>query len=161
LNQAQIRQELPAQALTLVQKIKNDPNIDINMDWKLITIWIGGNDLCEICENYAAHSPTLYEQNMRATLNILKASTERLHYCQTSNNLKIDLPRTLVNLVKTIDVSKLYELNSFGCSVSHLRFYTQKNVLFQLLHAFECACGTSSNIVEREAATMGARDYNM
>ena len=28
---------------------QNDDGVNVDEDWKLITIWIGGNDLCEYC----------------------------------------------------------------------------------------------------------------
>lgn len=41
---------IPEQAKKLVEKIKADPSIDVDNDWKLITLWIGGNDLCAVCK---------------------------------------------------------------------------------------------------------------
>ena len=35
----------------LVKKMKDDPRIDFENDWKLITLLIGGNDLCDYCED--------------------------------------------------------------------------------------------------------------
>ncbi len=29
----------------------NSTSININEDWKMITIWIGGNDLCDYCND--------------------------------------------------------------------------------------------------------------
>jgi hypothetical protein len=34
------------QARTLVSKITADASIDLASDWKHVTLWIGGNDLC-------------------------------------------------------------------------------------------------------------------
>lgn len=64
---------MPTQARKLVDKIKSDPvrnfyissrvmsvftthlifylqEVDFANDWKLVTLWIGGNDLCAYCE---------------------------------------------------------------------------------------------------------------
>ena len=43
---------MPRQAQDLINRLK-DPNfkIDYNGDWKLITLFIGGNDLCDYCHN--------------------------------------------------------------------------------------------------------------
>ena len=52
------------QAETLVEKL-NDNNatagdVDPDADWKVITMFVGGNDLCSICDNWvsASHFPT-------------------------------------------------------------------------------------------------------
>ena len=64
---------MPEQARRLVEKIKADKvctinfvsyifeniilqqNINIEEDWKLITLWIGGNDLCAVCKGSVSH----------------------------------------------------------------------------------------------------------
>lgn len=40
-----------SQAKDLILKMKATPEIDFNEAWKLVTIFIGGNDLCLSCEN--------------------------------------------------------------------------------------------------------------
>jgi len=45
-----IAQDLPGQAQELVNRITSDSNINVQEDWKLVSIWIGGNDLCAVCE---------------------------------------------------------------------------------------------------------------
>jgi hypothetical protein len=49
-----------AQARTLVSKITADAKIDVANDWKHVTLWIGGNDLCRACDGAAAHEPETY-----------------------------------------------------------------------------------------------------
>ncbi|PKU48822.1 phospholipase membrane- hypothetical protein [Limosa lapponica baueri] len=44
-------EHLPAQARNLVRLMKTDPRIDFSADWKLITVHIGGNDLCNSCKD--------------------------------------------------------------------------------------------------------------
>lgn len=64
---------MPEQARRLVEKIKADKvctinfvsyiveniilqqNVNIEEDWKLITLWIGGNDLCAVCKGSVSH----------------------------------------------------------------------------------------------------------
>lgn len=43
--------DMPAQARDLVERMKNHPEIDLESDWKLITLFIGSNDMCHYCEN--------------------------------------------------------------------------------------------------------------
>ncbi len=38
------------QAISLVNKIKNSNKVDFNKSWKLITMFVGGNDLCKSCK---------------------------------------------------------------------------------------------------------------
>ena len=42
---------MPGQAELLVRRMKDSDNIDYKNDWKVITIFIGGNDLCDFCED--------------------------------------------------------------------------------------------------------------
>lgn len=42
--------DFPYQADQLIQRFKDD-RIDYNNDWKLITLFVGGNDLCQYCFN--------------------------------------------------------------------------------------------------------------
>ena len=66
---------MPDQARRLVEKIQADKvctinfvsyivenivfilqkNVNIEEDWKLITLWIGGNDLCAVCKGSVSH----------------------------------------------------------------------------------------------------------
>lgn len=77
--------DMPFMAQKLVERLKKDPRVDFKNHWKLLTIGIGGNDLCtHICiledpENYA--------------------ETFRKYMKKTLDYLKDNLPRTFVNLV--------------------------------------------------------------
>ncbi|KAF3422773.1 hypothetical protein E2986_11347, partial [Frieseomelitta varia] len=77
--------DMPFMAQHLVEKIKSDPRIDVNKDWKLILLMIGCNDFCSnIC---IAPSPW----------SILKE-----HEIELINTLRIlrdNLPRTFVALI--------------------------------------------------------------
>ncbi|GAB0187298.1 phospholipase B1, membrane-associated [Grus japonensis] len=44
-------EDVPAQVRRLVDRMKNDTRINMQTDWKIITLFIGGNDLCEFCNN--------------------------------------------------------------------------------------------------------------
>ena len=41
---------MEAQAQLLVERMKSEPGVDFENDWKLITLFIGGNDLCDYCD---------------------------------------------------------------------------------------------------------------
>lgn len=38
-----------SQARMLIAKLKADPRVNYTHDWKMVTLFIGGNDLCESC----------------------------------------------------------------------------------------------------------------
>ena len=40
-----------SQAEYLVDKMKKDKTVDFENDWKLVTLFIGGNDLCAFCKD--------------------------------------------------------------------------------------------------------------
>ena len=46
---------MPGQADDLVAKMQNpdavEGDVDFENDWKVITMFIGGNDLCRTCQN--------------------------------------------------------------------------------------------------------------
>ena len=93
--------DLVQQARTLIQRMKEQPSIDYVNDWKLLTLFIGGNDLCD-CS--APISPEEFQANLREALDALHA----------------EVPRGFVNLVEIQDVSALADLNQgLVCSIAH------------------------------------------
>ena len=54
------------QALKLVDTMKNDPNVDFANDWKVITVFIGGNDACDYFDGEKEeNSPDKYIEGVR------------------------------------------------------------------------------------------------
>ncbi len=43
--------DMPEQASKLVQKLKSDRLVSMEKGWKFITMLVGGNDLCQFCED--------------------------------------------------------------------------------------------------------------
>ena len=43
------------QTIALVDAIKADKHVDFENDWKLVTFFIGGNDICDICDDYVSY----------------------------------------------------------------------------------------------------------
>jgi len=74
-------------------------------DWKIITFFVGGNDLCIFCQDLNKHSPQNFTRYINETLDFLQAN----------------FPRTLVNLVLVLDVRDVQLLNSGGtiCTLLH------------------------------------------
>lgn len=99
------------QAKILINRMKSDPNIDIQKHWKMITIFFGANDICSAqCFNPKEFSPLKYAINLRKTLDLLREQ----------------LPRTLVNLMPAIDVT--------------VSLRTARSVMCNLLHPLYCSC---------------------
>ncbi|XP_028634820.1 phospholipase B1, membrane-associated [Grammomys surdaster] len=86
--------DLAAQAERLVNLMKADKTINFQEDWKIITVFIGGNDLCSACNDIARFSPENFRDNIKRALDILHA----------------EVPRTFVNMVKVMEITPLREL---------------------------------------------------
>jgi len=108
-------QNLLYQISFLKQQIKNNPNIDMNKDWKVLTILIGPNNLCEACyDDYSIYdSAEAFEKSLNQVVKELQT-----------------IPRLFVNLVSIFNISGVYTiaLNNTYCRTLH-------NLLF-----WECDC---------------------
>ncbi|KAM4785562.1 phospholipase B1, membrane-associated isoform 2-T2 [Cyanocitta cristata] len=89
-------EDVPEQVRKLVDLMKNDSRINFQNDWKLITLFIGGNDLCEHCENPVHYSPENYTYNIQIALDLLHK----------------EVPRAYVNLVTLLSIESLRELHA-------------------------------------------------
>ena len=74
-----------SQAAQLVTRMSTDTNVNIDEDWKLITILIGGNDLCDGCMDESLYSTENFIKNIADGLYILYNEVS----CYTSNNIHI------------------------------------------------------------------------
>ncbi|XP_071962004.1 phospholipase B1, membrane-associated-like [Antedon mediterranea] len=92
------------QALNLVEKMKIDPNVDFENDWKLVTLFIGGNDLCQSCKKPEERTAELYVANIEKALKIFHD----------------ELPRTFVNVVGILNVEIIRELRTPICTALHV-----------------------------------------
>ncbi|XP_054939593.1 phospholipase B1, membrane-associated, partial [Physeter macrocephalus] len=75
--------ELSSQVQTLIQKMKDDHRVNFHEDWKVITVLIGGSDLCDYCMDSNLYSAANFFDHLRNALDILHR----------------EVPRALVNLV--------------------------------------------------------------
>ncbi|XP_038646262.1 phospholipase B1, membrane-associated [Scyliorhinus canicula] len=93
--------QLPNQARRLVDTMKTFPGINFTEDWKLVTVFIGVNDLCDYCKDKDLFSPHSFVYNVTVALDILSD----------------EMPRTIVNLVQLLPIEGLRLVNdgSFGC----------------------------------------------
>ncbi|XP_033633251.1 phospholipase B1, membrane-associated-like [Asterias rubens] len=94
---------MPGQAEDLVKRIYADPTIDVANDWKVITLFIGGNDVCEFCKDRPNYTKEKYIERITKAL----------------DHLHDKLPRTLVNVVGLINVTQLTKQSEFICGLAH------------------------------------------
>lgn len=90
--------EMLQQAQDLVRKIRESDSIDFDNDWKLVTLYVGSNDICkDSCAGGTMVGPESWLQNISSGLDYLQ------------NNL----PRTFVNLVQIIHLTDYHtQLNN-------------------------------------------------
>ncbi|XP_025976943.1 phospholipase B1, membrane-associated [Dromaius novaehollandiae] len=89
-------EDVPAQVRRLVDRMKNDTRVNFQTDWKLITLFIGGNDLCKFCSDPIHYSPENYTYNIQIALDMLHR----------------EVPRAFVNLVTVLYMASLQELHA-------------------------------------------------
>ncbi|XP_061602963.1 phospholipase B1, membrane-associated-like [Cololabis saira] len=87
--------DVPRQVRALVARMKNDSKINFESDWKMITYFIGGNDVCDFCYNSLFFSTSNYVRYIRESLDYLHK----------------EVPRALVNLVEPLQISALREIH--------------------------------------------------
>ncbi|XP_026197625.1 phospholipase B1, membrane-associated-like [Anabas testudineus] len=87
--------DVPSQVRALVARMKNDSTIDFESDWKIITIFIGANDICDHCYNSLLYSIENYIRNLRDSLDYLHK----------------EVPRALVNVVEPLHIIPLREMH--------------------------------------------------
>ncbi|XP_044023166.1 phospholipase B1, membrane-associated isoform X2 [Siniperca chuatsi] len=94
---------IPGQVRRLIDTMKNDSTVDFEKDWKLVTLFIGGNDLCQYCNDRASLSPQNYSHHMMTSLDMLYK----------------EVPRTIVNVLEILEIKGLRRIkrDSLGCNV--------------------------------------------
>ncbi|KAA8577920.1 hypothetical protein FQN60_018771, partial [Etheostoma spectabile] len=94
---------IPEQVRRLIDTMKSNSAVDFENDWKLVTLFIGGNDLCQYCNDRASLSPQNYIHHMMTSLDMLYK----------------EVPRTIVNVLGILEIEGLRRIkrDSLGCSV--------------------------------------------
>ncbi|XP_009319183.1 PREDICTED: phospholipase B1, membrane-associated [Pygoscelis adeliae] len=95
---------MSAQARELVELMRSSSNINFKEDWKLITVLVGGNDLCQYCLDKETYSVQKYVKHLQDTLDIFYE----------------ELPRVFVNMVEILEISGLRQVaaSSLGCALT-------------------------------------------
>jgi len=107
LNRAIPGEESPhllAQVEDLIQKLKTDGSVNFNEDWKMISVLIGNNDICDFC-NRDNSTVEFFQEKIEAGLDLLHQN----------------VPNAIVNLISLFDVPQVPALNiGLLCSGLHL-----------------------------------------
>ncbi|KAJ3305499.1 hypothetical protein HDV03_001365 [Kappamyces sp. JEL0829] len=137
---------IPNQISWLTSQIKSNKAINFSTDYKLLTLFIGANDVCQSCST--AVNPDTYETQVRSIIESLRSRYSALAHSS--------LPNLIVNVPQLFNVSQLYDLtgNSTYCDKQRANTLTA-----------ECTCAflTGTNgAVKRKAmddltATLNAR----
>ncbi|XP_048112740.1 phospholipase B1, membrane-associated-like [Alosa alosa] len=98
--------DFPAQARNLIDTLKNYSAINFTEDWKLVTVLIGMNDICDSCKN-----KTLYSVE-----NFISSINESLHMMMD------EVPRLIVNVVQIFTMEPLRQVQepTVACQLQRL-----------------------------------------
>ncbi|KAK9760652.1 hypothetical protein K7432_015116 [Basidiobolus ranarum] len=112
----------------LLGRIKKYPGIDIQNDWKLLTLQLGSNDLCQSClDLFQFTGPDVYEKNIRAAIERVRKS----------------IPRVVVSLGGVFNVSQTWAKTKNDP-------YCQKVMGLPHLN-IECPCALLGGIIGEES----------
>ncbi|XP_070578250.1 phospholipase B1, membrane-associated-like [Ptychodera flava] len=86
----------------LIERLQ-EHETDYENDWKMVTLFIGGNDLCAWCRDKDKYKPETYIDNIRKALDVLHD----------------ELPKTFVNLISVIQVIEINKMDDLLCNIIH------------------------------------------
>uniref|UniRef100_A0AC35U836 Lipase_GDSL domain-containing protein n=1 Tax=Rhabditophanes sp. KR3021 TaxID=114890 RepID=A0AC35U836_9BILA len=118
--------DLPNQARDLVGKIQRHADvIDNTNDWKLLNIFIGGNDACHYCLDPAKNDPKMFAQYIGEAIQIIKDN----------------VPRVIVSLTGMLHLELVR-------SIDRTQFFCQA------LHVDECHCESDANYTNAQISEL-------
>lgn len=118
--------QVPSQINYIVQQLQTTYNttVDLENDWKMMTIFIGANNICPSCDPGREDSqPDYYYEQMNAVL-------EQIYE---------NIPRTFVNIVAMFNISQVYDISQ---SSDYCR------VMWDTFCKTECGCLTDKSTPE-------------
>ena len=122
--------DIPAQMDQLVKRLRKWPGLDYDNDWKLVNVFIGGNDLCNIDADDFADTPDAYAGFLRIALDQLYA----------------EVPRVFVNLISVVNVSMIRDFD--------------RPITCDAVQTFTCRCGAFPRGNETETIDEFVRAYH-
>ncbi|XP_030372138.1 phospholipase B1, membrane-associated-like [Scaptodrosophila lebanonensis] len=111
---AAMSRDMPYMARVLVKRLQRDPHVNMERDWKMVTLLIGNNDFClDLCLNdRPAETVARHELNM----------------LQTYRYLRDNVPRLILNVIQPPDLTFL------------MRMKRLPRICSRILLPFECPC---------------------
>lgn len=106
--------DMPHMAQVLIRKLRNNPKVNFTEDWKMITIFIGSNDICSVCfEKNQEKFLNDHRENMKETLRILRDYSPKtiVNYITIPNLLKLQVYDNLplsCQIYKTLECGCLF-----------------------------------------------------
>ncbi|XP_058472333.1 phospholipase B1, membrane-associated-like [Solea solea] len=89
------------QIRNMIDTFKSHPGLNFQKDWKVVTLLIGMNDICDYCKNKKLFSPDSFAHHMTEALDLMMN----------------EIPRTIVNLVQIPPMKPLRKIHKpiLGC----------------------------------------------
>jgi len=129
-------QNVPDQIVYLVNTLKTQyKEVDFENDWKLLTLFIGANNLCGACEGRAESMPDYFEQ----------------HLDQVLAQIQNSIPRVFVNLVTIFNVSGVWYA---GHTYSYCEF------IWNYIAKTECKCVETGKKSDLDIMDLRAVQFN-
>ncbi|XP_040917199.1 phospholipase B1, membrane-associated-like [Toxotes jaculatrix] len=87
----------------MIDTFKSYPGLNFREDWKVVTMLIGMNDICDYCKNKTLFSPDSFIDHMTEALDMMMN----------------EIPRTIVNVVQILPMKPLREVQkpTLGCQL--------------------------------------------
>ncbi|KAJ8044682.1 Phospholipase B1, membrane-associated [Holothuria leucospilota] len=102
-----VADDMPEQARAIINKMKEEETIDFDNDWKVITLFIGGNDLCNWCNSQGVERPTRTPEAFTG-------------YIEEALQILYDgMPRAFVNVVSVLQVHQVSKMTGRICDAFH------------------------------------------
>jgi small subunit ribosomal protein S29e/phospholipase B1 len=130
-------QNVPEQVDYLVNQLKTTYASKVNFqdDWKLLTLFIGANNLCGSCQFRPETLPQYFEEHLRLVL----------------TQIKDKIPRTFVNLVTIFNISGVYYAG---------KDYWYCEVIWKYIAKKECSCMQTGKKADLDIMDLRATQFN-
>jgi len=129
-------QNVPDQITYLANTLKSSyKSVDFQNDWKLLTLFIGANNLCGACEGRTESQPEYFEQHLDQVLSLIQQN----------------LPRTFVNLVTIFNISGVWYA---GHTYKYCEF------IWKYIARTECKCVETGKQSDLDIMDLRAIQFN-
>lgn len=119
-----LSQDMPYMAEVLVKRMKSDPKVNMTQHWKMISIFVGANDICSDMCHYDKMEDFL--------------ESHRKDIYRTLSILRDNIPRLIVNIIPIPEISTI---------LSTLNRISPQCIT---LHKFSCHCLIGNSINSRQ-----------